>query len=83
MAKPTNGVRSGFLMPIETPRLLMVLLAVDTIVLGGAANQTAAKYIQLLVDHHSRYVWARETRHNTTKCVLQFLADVFSTHGAP
>lgn len=83
MAKHTNCVRSGFLMPIETPMQPMILLAMDTIVLGSAASTTSAKYIQLLIDHHSRFVWARATRFNTTKCALQLLSEVVSLHGPP
>ena len=44
--------------PVHEPYELMGL---DTIVMGIIANNTKAKYLQVLIDHHSRFVWAVST----------------------
>lgn len=55
----------------------------DTIVVGSAANQTAAKYIQTVVDHHSRFAWTFATRVNTADAAVNSLAVLFRTVGKP
>ncbi|UYV75676.1 hypothetical protein LAZ67_13000975 [Cordylochernes scorpioides] len=38
------------------------LIGLDTIVLGNEAKKTRHKYLQVIIDHHSRYIWACPTR---------------------
>ena len=48
--------------------------AMDTIVMGSVAKQTAMKYVITVVDHHSRYVWASAVKANTTTATLNVLS---------
>lgn len=64
LIKPSHHPSFGQLKPIETPSKPLGLIALDTIVMGSTANQTKPKYIQLIIDHHSRYVWAHATSKN-------------------
>ena len=59
--------RHGLLNPIPTPEQPMELWSMDTIVMGSEARNTKAKYIQEIVDHHSRYLWAFATPTTTTQ----------------
>jgi hypothetical protein len=77
--KPTLG----HLKPLETPKQPMELIGMDTIVMGSAAHNTKAKYIQLVIDHHSRYVWAFATPTNTTQSSINILSTIFRTFGTP
>lgn len=77
--RPALGVQQ----PIETPPLPMILWAMDTIVMGSAANSTRAKYVQLIIDHHSRYVWAFATPKNTAQTSITILERLFQTIGKP
>ncbi|UYV78677.1 hypothetical protein LAZ67_16002346 [Cordylochernes scorpioides] len=37
------------------------LIGLDTIVLGNEAKNTRHKYLQVIIDHHSRYIWTSKT----------------------
>lgn len=77
--RPALGIQQ----PIETPPQPMILWAMDTIVMGSAANSTLAKYVQLIIDHHSRYVWAFATPKNTAQTSITILERLFQTIGKP
>lgn len=47
--------------------------AMDTLIIGNDAGLTAAKYVQLVVDHHSCYVLALPTRANIAGAVISSL----------
>ena len=53
------------------------LLAIDTIVMGIAAKKTRHKYIQVVVDHHSRYVWAFPTPNNSSATILTIITNLW------
>src|SRR5690606_34195715 len=55
------------------------LVGLDTIVLGPAANKYKHKYIQVFVDHHSRYVWAFPTKTNTTPTIINLLVSLINS----
>jgi transposase InsO family protein len=61
----------------------MDLIAMDTVVIGTSANATKAKYLQVLIDHHSRYVWEKATPTNTAKAVIGVLEGIFRNVGVP
>jgi len=61
----------------------MEILALDTVVLGTAATNTSAKYIQVFIDHHSRYVWAFPTKSNSTESIINAVHQVFRTTSPP
>lgn len=61
--KPLNRPTLGRLQPIETPATPNDLWAMDTVIIGNDARLTAAKYVQLVVDHQS-ILWALPTRAN-------------------
>ncbi|UYV71593.1 K02A2.6-like [Cordylochernes scorpioides] len=49
------------------------MIGCDTIVLGTAAANTKHKFIQVFVDHATRYLWAYPTITNTAQAVTQCL----------
>ncbi|UYV63206.1 K02A2.6-like [Cordylochernes scorpioides] len=55
------------------------LISMDTIVLGSAANETKHKYIQVIIDHLTRFVWAFPTVTNTSQAVIQCLDKINKT----
>ncbi|UYV75877.1 K02A2.6-like, partial [Cordylochernes scorpioides] len=55
------------------------LISMDTIVAGSAANETKHKYIQLIIDHLTRFVWAFPTVTNTSQAVIQCLDKINRT----
>ena len=83
MVKTSSRPAFGKQHPPPTPDQPMHTWAIDTIVMGSAAHGTKAKYIQLIIDHHSRYVWAFGTAKNTTPTIINLLSQLFSTVGHP
>ena len=83
MVKPANHSTYSPLIPIETPKTPYVLWAMDTIVMGSASNKTKAKYIQVIIDHHSRYVWAKATKTNTAQASIEVLQTAIKEVGPP
>ena len=71
--KAVPGPRLGELQLMPCPAEPMALLAMDTIVVGSSANNTAAKYVQVVIDHMSRYVWATATKTNTASAAITAL----------
>ena len=55
----------GELQSMPVPDKPLQLVSMDTIVMGSAASGTAAKYIQVVIDHCSRYIWTLATKSNT------------------
>lgn len=49
------------------------LVGLDTIVMGPAAGSTRHKYIQVFIDHFSRYVWAFPTTTNTSASIVTLI----------
>lgn len=83
VVKPLNKPRPGLLQPIETPAVPNKIWAIDTIIIGSDARNTAAKYVQLIVDHHSRYVWASATKTNTAAAAIGVLRKAIAEMGKP
>ena len=71
--KAAPGPRLGELQLMPCPQEPMELLAMDTIVVGSSANSTAAKYVQVVIDHMSRFVWATATKTNTAAAAITAL----------
>ena len=44
--------------------------------MGSAAKNTKHKYIQVLIDHHTRYVWAFPSVRNTTQTIVNILTNI-------
>lgn len=83
LVKPSLHPSFGQLKPIETPDKPLDLISIDTIVMGNIAANTKAKYVQLIVDHHSRFVWVFATPKNTTETIINILSSLFKTVGIP
>ena len=83
LAKVPNTQSLGQLQPIDTPALPMDMWSMDAVVMGTAANKTRAKNIQVIIDHHSRYLWAFATPRNTTETVTTILRQLFAAIGSP
>src|SRR5262249_27746389 len=83
LVKTSSKPPLGQLQAPPTPTLPMQMWAMDTVVMGSAANNSKAKYIQVFIDHHSRYVWAFATPKNTTATIINCMQSLFSTVGKP
>ena len=83
LVKISSKPKLGKMNPPPTAALPMDTWAIDTIVMGSSANKTRAKYVQLIVDHHSRYVWAFATPKNTTPTIINILSQLFAAIGKP
>lgn len=55
------------------------LVGLDTIVMGPAARNSKHQYIQVFVDHASRYVWAYPTIKNTSSSVTNLIDKLMSS----
>ncbi|UYV67856.1 hypothetical protein LAZ67_5002259 [Cordylochernes scorpioides] len=58
------------------------LIGLDTIVLGNETKNTRHKYLQVIIDHHSRYIWASPTASNNSAAILNILRQLLSS-GVP
>ena len=58
------------------------LIGLDTIVLGSSADRSAYKYIQVLIDHHSRFMWAFPTKQNNSETIKNILTQLINS-GVP
>ena len=75
MLRPTH--------PIETPERPMQIWACDFIVVGTAAAATSAKNILVVIDLHSRFVWAKAIKAQTKEALISFMSQLFEAVGAP
>lgn len=55
------------------------LIGLDSIVMGPAAGSTKHKYIQVFIDHFSRYVWAFPTTTNTAASIVTLVDKLVSS----
>ena len=83
LVKPALHRTYGPLTPLETPTSTNQLWAMDTIVMGSVAKGTTAKYIQVVIDHHSRYLWAKATKTNTATDAINTLVGIFGEVAKP
>ena len=81
--KTANHPTFVTLQPLPTPDLPLDLISMDTVVMGTSANNTKHKYLQVVLDHNSRYVWAKPTVNNTAETVIDFLQIIFKAVGIP
>ncbi len=81
--KPSAHPTYGQLQPLPTPTKPIEFIAMDTVVMGTSAKTTKAKYIQVVIDHPSRYVWARATPTNTAQAAISVLDNIFHNVGVP
>ncbi|UYV77574.1 hypothetical protein LAZ67_15001604, partial [Cordylochernes scorpioides] len=58
------------------------LIGLDKIVLRNEAKNTRHKYLQVIIDHHSRYIWASLTASNNSAAILNILRQLLSS-GVP
>lgn len=73
----------GEMQLMPTPDAPLELLSMDTSVMGNDAVETAAKYIQCIIDHHSRYVWAFPTKTNTASAAVNSVKTIITAVGIP
>ena len=78
--KPPNVSMTRPFNPINTPDHTW---AIDAIVMGSAAENTAAKFILTVVDLHSRHVWAVAVKRQTSEAAISFLSNLFDSVGVP
>ena len=71
IAKHANRPPFRKLRPIPTPHNTFDFLSTDTVVLGNLAKNTRHKYIQVFIDHLSRFIWAFPTVNNTTDTIIK------------
>ena len=81
--KYPNSPSIGCCQPIEASEEPNDIWSIDTVVIGNAANGTAAKNALCVVDHHSRFCWTFPTKTNTTEVAIASLASLFNAVGIP
>ena len=81
--KPANCKSLGKWHPIETPNRPNEIWSIDTVVVGNESKSCSAKYMQVIIDHHSRYIWAIATKTNSTEAAIKALKVAISDSGAP
>ena len=69
--------------PVEVPESPNDIWAMDTVVLGQAAAESQAKYVQVIVDHHSRYAWVFPTKSNNSEMITSYLSTLMNCVGRP
>ena len=74
LVKPPNRPPQGLLQPLVTPSEPNDTWAIDTICVGNDASKTKYKYVQVIVDHFSRYAWAKATAKNTAEAAIESLS---------
>lgn len=81
--KISNQPRLGLMQPLPLVTEPHERWACDTVVIGTAAKNCKAKYMQVFIDHASRFVFAFATATNTTPVVIKCLAAILETERAP
>ena len=81
--KFANHSTFGQLQPLASPYIPLDLMSTDTVVIGNSAAKTSSKYLQVTLDHSTRYVWAKATKTNTTDAIISSLDCVFKSFGTP
>ena len=81
--KVFNHSTYGQLQPLPTPEEPLELLSTDTVVIGSSSANTSAKYMQVTIDHHTRFVWAKATKTNTAHAIISSLDLIFKSVGLP
>ncbi|UYV68123.1 hypothetical protein LAZ67_5003116, partial [Cordylochernes scorpioides] len=71
LTKSSNQPTLGQLIIPDTELQPAQVISADTIVMGTAAEKTKHKYIQVFIDHLTRYVRAFPTIKNTAQATLQ------------
>ncbi|UYV65298.1 hypothetical protein LAZ67_3003857 [Cordylochernes scorpioides] len=71
LTKSPNQPTLGQLIIPDTELPPAQVISADTIVMGTSAEKTKHKYIQVFIDHLTRYVWAFPTIKNTAQATLQ------------
>ena len=69
--------------PIPTPDGPNQIWAIDAVVMGSSAGNTAAKNILTVIDLHSRFVWAKAVRNITKEATVSFLFELFDAVAPP
>ena len=81
LTKTFPGPATGELQLMPVGRYPGDLVAMDTIVMGRSASNTAAKYIQMIIDHHTRYIWSVASRTNNASATITALQTALSSVG--
>ena len=55
------------------------LISIDTIEMGSAAKKTKHQYIQVFIDHHSRYIWAYPVVHQNAETLESLIRNLFKS----
>ncbi|UYV71202.1 hypothetical protein LAZ67_8002154 [Cordylochernes scorpioides] len=71
LTKLSNQPTLGQLIIPDTELQPAQVISAYTIVMGTSAEKTKHKYIQVFIDHLTRYVWAFPTIKNTAQATLQ------------
>ena len=77
LAKSVLHKPFGHLHPLETESFPHKIVSIDTIVIGSAASNTQKKYVLVIIDHFSRYVWALSSKNDNAASVVNALTIVF------
>lgn len=81
--KTSGQPRLGLMQPVPFVSEPFELWATDTVVIGRAAQDSKAKYLQVIVDHATRFAWTFATPTNTTAVILRCLKAAIGDGPAP
>jgi transposase InsO family protein len=79
LVKHKHTLTPGHYVLPETVDQPLDLIGLDTIVMGPSANKTKAKYIQVFIDHHSRYIWAFPTPRNSAATIVSLFTQLLQS----
>ena len=79
LSKSPNSPSFGQLQPLPSPAEPLELVSMDAMIMGSVAQATKAKNIQVIIDHNSRYCWAKATPKNTFETVKTVLTNIFNS----
>lgn len=83
ISKSSRNKLLGHLKPLETALTPLEIVSMDTIVIGKAASGTKAKYVQVIIDHFSRYLWAYVSSKDGAAANIDALSRAFPTKVKP
>ena len=88
--KAPKGPPPGELQLMPTPNKPFHIMSLDTVIMQSEAHNTSYKNIQVLIDHHSRFVWTLASKKNDAQSainimnkVLEFNPKVLITDNGP
>jgi len=68
---------------MRVPQKPYELMSTDTIVMGKSAGNNRNKYIQVIIDHHTRFLWTYATAKNNEATIIKIFEDLIEKGHKP